>query len=171
MYSICSVSITFSNPCTCKIVNSRCPQGTRLLTTEYIEFWHKIVNIHDLLVILTVVNMSTLVRVSSNCPPVREGALQEQTCNCLTVTKNLVLCPRCCMKPRQTGRLTSGRNINLTSALSELVRELLWFSHCKLLLLEAGSWGWEQFGNPVEGYRPPLKATTKQRQWRLDSGH
>jgi hypothetical protein len=47
-------------------------------------------------------------------------------------------------------------------------RELLGFSHCELLLLEAGSWGWCQFRNPEEGERPLLEATTKQQQWRCD---
>jgi hypothetical protein len=50
------------------------------------------------------------------------------------------------------------------------VRESLGFS-CELLLLEAGSWGREQFGNPEEGARPPLEAATKQRQWRRDFEH
>jgi hypothetical protein len=36
------------------------------------------------------------------------------------------------------------------------------------LLLEAGSWGWGQFGNTQEGESPPFKAATKQRQWRRD---
>jgi hypothetical protein len=46
---------------------------------------------------------------------------------------------------------------------SELVRELLSFSR-ESLLLEAGSGGRGQFGNPEEGERPPLEAGTKQRQ-------
>jgi hypothetical protein len=45
----------------------------------------------------------------------------------------------------------------------ELVRGLLRFNLCELLLLEAGSWGWGQFGNPEEEERPPLVAATKQR--------
>jgi hypothetical protein len=53
----------------------------------------------------------------------------------------------------------------------ELVRELLLFSCCELLLLEAGSWGRGQFGNPEEGERPPLETPTKQRQWRRYCGH
>jgi hypothetical protein len=46
---------------------------------------------------------------------------------------------------------------------NELVRELLRFSYCELLLLEAGSSGRGQFGNPEEGERPPLEAAAKQR--------
>jgi hypothetical protein len=52
----------------------------------------------------------------------------------------------------------------------QLVRELLGFSRGELLL-EAGSWGSGQFGNPEEGKCPPLVADTKQRQWRRDCGH
>jgi hypothetical protein len=39
---------------------------------------------------------------------------------------------------------------------------------CELLLLEAGSWGRGQFGNPEEGERPPLEAAqleTARKQW------
>jgi hypothetical protein len=46
---------------------------------------------------------------------------------------------------------------------SEWVRELLRFSPCELLLLEAGSWGRGQFGNPKVAERPSLYAATKQR--------
>jgi hypothetical protein len=35
-------------------------------------------------------------------------------------------------------------------AFAVAVRQLLWHSHCELLLLEAGSWGWGQFRNPEE---------------------
>jgi hypothetical protein len=42
---------------------------------------------------------------------------------------------------------------------SELVKGLLRFSVCELLLLEAGSWGW-YFRNPEEGERLPLEAVT-----------
>jgi hypothetical protein len=52
----------------------------------------------------------------------------------------------------------------------EWVKILLRISR-ELLLLEAGSWGQRQFRNPEEGERPPLKAATKQRQWRCDGGH
>jgi hypothetical protein len=40
------------------------------------------------------------------------------------------------------------------------VRELLGFSRCELLLLEAGSCGQVPFGNPQE--HPPLETATKQ---------
>jgi hypothetical protein len=54
---------------------------------------------------------------------------------------------------------------------SKWVRELL-FSCCVLLLLwEAGSCGWGQFGNSDEGECPPLEAITKQWQWRRDCGY
>jgi hypothetical protein len=43
-------------------------------------------------------------------------------------------------------------------------RKLLWFSHCELLLLEAGSRRQGKFRNPEEGECPPLEAATKQRQ-------
>jgi hypothetical protein len=33
---------------------------------------------------------------------------------------------------------------------SQWVRELLRFSRCELLLVEAGGWIWEQFGHPEE---------------------
>jgi hypothetical protein len=33
------------------------------------------------------------------------------------------------------------------------VRELFWFSRYELLLLDVGSWGRGQFGNPEEGER------------------
>jgi hypothetical protein len=46
--------------------------------------------------------------------------------------------------------------------MSEWVRRLLRLSR-ELLLLEAGSWGRGQFGNPEEGERPPLEVATKQR--------
>jgi hypothetical protein len=59
----------------------------------------------------------------------------------------------------------------VTEFVSQSVTELLRFSRCELLLWEAGSGGWGPFGNPMEGERPPLKAVTKQRQWRRDCGH
>jgi hypothetical protein len=43
------------------------------------------------------------------------------------------------------------------------VTELLRFSRCELLLLEAGSGGRGQSGIPEEEERPPLKAVTRQR--------
>jgi hypothetical protein len=47
---------------------------------------------------------------------------------------------------------------------SELVRGLLRFSRCELLLLQVSSWGRWELGNPEKGERPPLEAATKQRQ-------
>jgi hypothetical protein len=38
-------------------------------------------------------------------------------------------------------------------------------------MLEAGSWGQEQFENPEEVERPPLEAATKQGQLRRGCGH
>jgi hypothetical protein len=46
---------------------------------------------------------------------------------------------------------------------NELVRELLRFSRCELLLLKFVPDASEQFENPEEGERSPLKAATKQR--------
>jgi hypothetical protein len=43
-----------------------------------------------------------------------------------------------------------------------MIRELLRFGCCELLLLEVGSWGRGQFGNSEEGERPQLEAATKQ---------
>jgi hypothetical protein len=51
------------------------------------------------------------------------------------------------------------------------VGEMLGFSRCELLLLEAGNRGRGQFGDPQQGEHPPLKAATKHRQWRRDCGH
>jgi hypothetical protein len=45
--------------------------------------------------------------------------------------------------------------------LAVAVRGQLLLSQCELLLLEAGSW---QFENPDEGERPPLEAAAKQRE-------
>jgi hypothetical protein len=62
--------------------------------------------------------------------------------------------PRCYMQDKWSA-------VNLVGWwVSELVRGQLGLSHCELLLLEAGSWGWGPFGNPEE--RPPLEAATKQ---------
>jgi hypothetical protein len=41
-----------------------------------------------------------------------------------------------------------------------VLRESLCFSHCELLLLEAGSLRRGLFGNPEEGERLPLEAAT-----------
>jgi hypothetical protein len=62
----------------------------------------------------------------------------------------------------------STRSVPICYKQLQLVREYLGFCHCELLLLEAGSWGRGQFGNPEEGEYHPLKADTKQRQWRCD---
>jgi hypothetical protein len=45
---------------------------------------------------------------------------------------------------------------------SRWVTELLQFSYCELLLLEAVNWGWGPFGNPEEEEYPLLEAVTKQ---------
>jgi hypothetical protein len=42
-----------------------------------------------------------------------------------------------------------------------LERRLLRFSHCELLLLAAGNWGWVQFWNSEEEERPPLEAANQ----------
>jgi hypothetical protein len=48
-------------------------------------------------------------------PLVREGASHQQTCNCLGTRKAIwPRLPVWCLTPRQTGRLTVGRNITLT---------------------------------------------------------
>jgi hypothetical protein len=66
--------------------------------------------------------------------------------------------PRLGLTPRLTDWLTVSRNVTLTLTLTWVaVRELLWFIHCDLLLLEAGSWGLGQFGNLEQRERPPLK--------------
>jgi hypothetical protein len=46
-------------------------------------------------------------------PLVREGALNQQTRNCQTIIKIWSYAPEGCFIPRQTGRLTVGRNIRL----------------------------------------------------------
>jgi hypothetical protein len=48
------------------------------------------------------------------CPLVREGAPHQQTRNCLTVAKMWSWARDGCLTPRQTGRLTIGRNITLS---------------------------------------------------------
>jgi hypothetical protein len=62
--------------------------------------------------------MTALARASSNCkrqtrPLVRESVPHQQTNNCLTVIKIWSEAPDGCFIPRQTGRLTVGRNIRL----------------------------------------------------------
>jgi hypothetical protein len=54
--------------------------------------------------------------------------------------------------------------------LAVAVWELLGFSRYDLLLLEAGSWDREHFGNREEEEGSPLESATKQRQWRRDCG-
>jgi hypothetical protein len=58
--------------------------------------------------------------------------------------------PDRCLTPRQTGRLTAGRNVILTltwvsqsisRSVTQLVRGLLRFSRCELLSWETVSWG------------------------------
>jgi hypothetical protein len=117
--------------------------------------------------------MTALARSSSNCKRqtrslVRESAPHQQACNCLTVRKIW----SGCSPPRQTGRLTVGRNkpltltltltltsIQLVSAVqlstvewSETVGEqwveLSQFGPCEPLLLEAGSWGTGRIREP-----------------------
>jgi hypothetical protein len=69
-----------------------------------------------------------------------------------------------------TEHSNNGRNIfcvryyNQDQLAAASVRELLGFVRCELLLLEAGSRGRGQFGNPEEGEHPLLEATIKQRQ-------
>jgi hypothetical protein len=41
----------------------------------------------------------------------------------------------------------------------------------ELLLLEAGGWDQEQFGNPEKEEPPTLEAATKQWQWKRDCVH
>jgi hypothetical protein len=69
--------------------------------------------------------MNALASASSNCerqtrPLVREGAAHQQTRKCLTVTKIWSWALGEDLTPRQTGRLTVGRNITLTSTLLQL---------------------------------------------------
>jgi hypothetical protein len=62
--------------------------------------------------------MTALARASSNCkrqtrPLVREGAPTQQTRNCQTIIKIWSYAPEGCFIPRQTDRLSVGRNIRL----------------------------------------------------------
>jgi hypothetical protein len=62
--------------------------------------------------------MTALARTSSNCkretrPLVRESAPHQQTHNCLAIIKIWLWAPDGCFIPRETGRLTVGRNIRL----------------------------------------------------------
>jgi hypothetical protein len=71
--------------------------------------------------------MTALARTSSNFkrqtrPLVREGVPHQHTRNCLTVIKIWLQAPDGCFIPRQTGRLTIGRNIKTqVQTQSELV--------------------------------------------------
>jgi hypothetical protein len=63
--------------------------------------------------------MTALARASSNFkrqtdPLVREGAPCQETRNCLIVIKIWSWAPDGCLTPRQTGRLTVGRNTIMT---------------------------------------------------------
>jgi hypothetical protein len=84
----------------------------------------KIVNIDDVLLILTMVNMIVLVEASSNCKR-QTHLLIKRTCITWTnlqqsdSNKNLVLGPRCCLTPRETGWLNAGHNFDFD--LNELV--------------------------------------------------
>jgi hypothetical protein len=65
---------------------------------------------------------------SSNCkrqtrPLVREGVPYQQIRKCLTVLKNLVISPKI---PRQTGRLTVGRNITVQFSTKIRVQSREW---------------------------------------------
>jgi hypothetical protein len=65
--------------------------------------------------------MTALARTSRNCkrqtrPLVRERASHQQTSNCLTVIKIWLYAPDRHFIPRQTGRLTVGRNVKLNDA-------------------------------------------------------
>jgi hypothetical protein len=73
--------------------------------------------------------MTALARTSSSCkwqthPLVREEAPHQQTRNCLTVIKICSWAPDGCLTPRQTGRLTVGRNIILTLGWCKMVASL-----------------------------------------------
>jgi hypothetical protein len=62
--------------------------------------------------------MNALARARSNCkrqthPLVRESAPHQQTRNCLIVIQIWPWAPAGCFIPRETGRLTVGRNIRL----------------------------------------------------------
>jgi hypothetical protein len=65
--------------------------------------------------------------------------------------------------------LLAGPVIGCSQLVCELVRGPLGLGLCELL--QAASWGREQFGNLEEEDRTPFEAATKQRQWRRDCGH
>jgi hypothetical protein len=96
--------------------------------------------------------MNALARASSNCKRqtrdfLREDAPHQQTRNCLTVIKIWSWAPDGCLTPRQTDRLTVGRNITLTMNLTSVVVSV---EICSREKWEAGSWGRWQFGEPEE---------------------
>jgi hypothetical protein len=73
--------------------------------------------------------VTAMARPRCNCtsklqahPLFREGAPHQETRNCQTENKNLVMGPDGCLKPRQTGRLIVGRNLTSTS-----VQRANWF--------------------------------------------
>jgi hypothetical protein len=95
----------------------------------------------------------------SNCkrqnrPLVREGAPPQQTRNCLTVTKIWSWAPYGCLTPRQTGRLTVGRNMTLWVFSSGAAAE--WYQPARIDAVGHGSRGRYIVGSRYE-------AT----QWRL----
>jgi hypothetical protein len=102
--------------------------------------------------------ITALAKTNSNCkrqtsPLVRDSAPHQQTRKCLTVIKIWSWVPDGCFIPRQTGRLTVGRNIRLETResvkiWSELVRGLPQFICCELLLWEADSWARWQVRDP-----------------------
>jgi hypothetical protein len=58
-------------------------------------------------------------------PLVRESAPYQQTRNCLIVIRILSWTPDGGLTPRQTGRLTVGRNVNLTLTLCRITRSAI----------------------------------------------
>jgi hypothetical protein len=57
---------------------------------------------------------------------VREGAPQQEICNCQTENKSLVKGFRWGPTPRQTGRLTVDRKVTLTSTSTSILNVLYW---------------------------------------------
>jgi hypothetical protein len=75
------------------------------------KIWPRVLRDSDL-------KMTALARASSNCkrqirPLIRQCASNQQTRNCQTIIKIWSQAPEGCFIPRQTGRLTVGRNIRL----------------------------------------------------------
>jgi hypothetical protein len=80
---------------------------------------------------------SGLSRTSSSCkrqtrPLVREGVSHQQTYNCLTVITIWPWATDGCLIPRDTGRLTIGRNITLALMLTS--------SQSRVVEIELESW-------------------------------